>query len=214
MIIAIDGPAAAGKGTLAKKLAEYLKFAYLDTGALYRAVGWLAQEADVNLEYAGAVAALVERITPELLSRSVLRTESAGEAASKIAGHTEVRNALLDFQQEFANTPPNGMKGSILDGRDIGTVVCPSADLKLFITASPESRAMRRFKELSSRGQEVSYDEILLQVIARDKADIQRAVAPLKPAKDAKIIDTTSLSITEVFNKALHFVEQTAKSRA
>ncbi len=202
-IIAIDGPAASGKGTLSKRIAAHYGFAHLDTGSLYRAV-WLSviwaggDPANPDMALAAAIA-----LTPQsaILSHPGLRGDDAASAASKVAAMPAVRAALLDFQHEFVANPPGG-KGSVLDGRDIGTVVCPDAPAKLFITASAEVRAERRVKELRGAGQDVSLDTVLADMRARDERDSQRAVAPLVAAPDAFLLDTSSLDANQAFEAA------------
>ncbi len=199
MIIAIDGPAAAGKGTLARRLAEALGFDYLDTGLIYRAVGMKAERTGWPPE-AAALA-----LTPSDLDGADLRGDEAAQAASKVAAIPEVRAALLEFQRAFAANPPGG-KGAVLDGRDIGTVVCPQADLKLFVTASLEKRVERRVKELQQRGLEVIQTEVFAQMKERDERDSQRAVAPLVAANDARVLDTSDLDADQAFALAFELV--------
>lgn len=196
-IIAIDGPAAAGKGTLARRLAAHLGFAYLDTGLLYRAVGVRAQVE--GRDPVAAAAALI----PADLEDPMLRLDAAAEAASRVAALAEVRAALLDFQRRFAKEPPGGARGAVLDGRDIGTVVCPDAALKLFVTASLEERAARRLKELRARGSEAIDSRVLREMRERDARDSARSVAPLEPAADSVVIDTSGLGPDAVFAAAL-----------
>lgn len=208
MIIAVDGPAAAGKGTLARKLAEHLNFAYLDTGALYRAVGLKLLKAGLDPADERAAANASRALDLSVLSDPSLRDEATGNAASKVAAMPEVRANLLDFQRNFAAAPPEGEAGAILDGRDIGTVVCPDAAVKLFVTASAEERARRRTSEIEGRGEAANYDEILSDVRARDDRDMNRKDAPLKPAEDALLLDTTELDIDAVFLRALALVNE------
>jgi CMP/dCMP kinase len=202
-IIAIDGPAAAGKGTLARRLAAYLGFAYLDTGLLYRAVGLktLVAGADPNDAAAATKAAMALRADD--LTDDDLRTDRVANAASHVAAIASVREALLAFQRRFASSPPNGEMGVVLDGRDIGTVVCPYADLKLFVTASIDVRAARRLNELRGRGLEAIDTRVLQEMRERDARDSGRAVAPLEPANDAIVIDTSDLGPDAVFAAAL-----------
>lgn len=210
MIVAIDGPAASGKGTLARKLAQHFELNYLDTGLLYRAVGALvlAQGKDASDTVVATQAA--EALTPADLDRGDLRSEAAAIAASKVAAIPEVRAALLAFQQDFAAMPP----GAVLDGRDIGTVVCPMADAKIFLLASPEVRARRRVKELQKRGEEVIYTAVLSDLRARDERDSGRSTAPLKPASDAICLDTDDLNAEMVFKIAVKTIgEQIAAKR-
>lgn len=187
--VAIDGPAAAGKGTISRAVAERFGFAHLDTGALYRAVG--VKGGDPVLAARG--------LTPEDLARPDLRTLEAGQAASKVAVIPEVRQALLDFQRDFARRAG----GAVLDGRDIGTVICPAAEVKLFVTASPEVRAHRRWLEVGGDAAQV-----LAEVRERDARDMTRADAPLRPAADAVVIDTSSLGIEEAVAAACAVVSE------
>lgn len=189
--VAIDGPAAAGKGTISKAVAAHFGFAHLDTGLLYRAVG-----AKV-LAGADPVTA-AKALTPEDL-KGDLRTPDVAQAASRVAVLPDVRAALFEFQRNFAARDG----GAVLDGRDIGTVICPEADAKLFVTASAEVRAERRYLELTDKGIQVTREEVLADVIARDKRDSERTEAPLKPANDAVIIDTSDLSIDAAVAKAV-----------
>lgn len=207
MIIAIDGPAAAGKGTLARRLAEKFDFAYLDTGALYRAVGLTLLKQGIDPADMEAAEAASMDLDLSLLDDPELRTEATGGAASKVAAMPGVRANLLDFQKNFAASPPENKKGAVLDGRDIGTVVCPEADLKLFVTASAEVRAERRRAELEGRGQAADFDAILADVRARDERDMGRKDAPLKPAEDALLLDTSNLDIDAVFLRAANLVK-------
>lgn len=215
LVIAIDGPAAAGKGTLARRLAARLSYAYLDTGALYRCVGKAVLDAGGNpqneVDAVRAAKSLSGTLSPKDLSDMALRTDAVGEAASKVAQFAAVRQALLDFQKEFAVDPEAGCcekqyGGSILDGRDIGTVICPNADVKLFVTASVEERARRRLNELMARGLSTDFETVLADMKTRDARDSERDAAPLKPASDAHIIDTGGLSEGEVMERALSIV--------
>jgi len=213
MIIAIDGPAAAGKGTLARALAEEFDLAYLDTGALYRATALRTLRGGIDPADAAAVAAEANAITPDDLADPALRDEQTGEMASKVSALTEVRAALLEYQRRFAQTPPqtaNGeAKGVVLDGRDIGTVVCPDAGVKIFITASDAVRAHRRWLELSARGADISEAQVLADMRQRDARDAERAAAPMKPAEDAHLLDTSNLDIDAAFVAAKAFVTGT-----
>ena len=220
MIVAIDGPAAAGKGTLARRLAEALDLALLDTGALYRAVGAKVLAAGGDPADAAAAGAAAAALTAtELdradldradLDRADLRGEMVGQAASVVSAHPGVRRALLDFQRRFAARPPGGKKGAVLDGRDIGTVVCPGADAKLFVMASPETRARRRYKELLARGERAIYARVLQELRDRDARDSGRAAAPLRPADDATVLDTTNMDADAVFETALEILKSGA----
>ncbi|WP_371168296.1 (d)CMP kinase [Aliiroseovarius sp. 2305UL8-7] len=194
--VAIDGPAAAGKGTISKAIAEHFGFAHLDTGLLYRAVGAKVLAGDDPVQAA-------KTLTPEDLHGD-LRTSEVAQAASRVAVLADVRAALVLFQRDFAARD----EGAVLDGRDIGTVICPEAEVKLFVTASAEVRAERRYLELSEKGQGDTREQVLADVIARDKRDSERAEAPLKPANDAMIIDTSEMSIDEAVAKAVAEIEQ------
>lgn len=195
--VAIDGPAAAGKGTVSKGVAAHFGFAHLDTGLLYRAVGrrMLAGEEPVSAARA---------LAPEDLERDDLRSAEVAQAASKVAVIPEVRAALVDFQRAFARRSG----GAVLDGRDIGTVICPDAEVKLFVTASPEVRAERRFLELTGKGADVTRDQVLAEVKERDARDMGRSEAPLKPAEDAVLLDTSGLSIEEALARAVAVIEE------
>lgn len=211
-IIAIDGPAAAGKGTLARRLARHLGYAYLDTGLLYRAVGVKTLQAGCDPEDATAATAAAERLAAADLDDGALRGDAAAAAASKVAAIPGVRRALLDFQRRFAAEPPGGAPGAVLDGRDIGTVVCPDADLKLFVTAALEVRAERRLKELRQRGLEAIDSRVLREMQERDARDSARAVAPLEPAGNAVVIDTSELGPDAVFAAARAAFEAVTRS--
>ncbi len=206
MIVAVDGPAAAGKGTLARKLAQHYGLAHLDTGGLYRAVALRVLRARLDpTEPVGAEKA-ARALAPADLADPDLRLERTAEAASKVAVIPGVRAALLEFQRAFAFKPPGGAKGAVLDGRDIGTVVLPDADHKLFVTASPESRARRRWAELAAVPGRPSLAEVEGQVRERDARDRERAVSPLKPAPGAFLLDTTDLDIDAAFAAAKAYI--------
>ena len=194
--VAIDGPAASGKGTISRALAEHFGFAHLDTGLLYRAVGvrMLSGEAPVKAAQSLSEADLADPLR--------LRTQDIAEAASRVAAIPEVRAALLDFQRAFAARAG----GAVLDGRDIGTVICPEADLKLFVTARPEIRAQRRLKELTDRGLASDYDQVLAEVHARDRRDAKRTTAPMQAAPDAIHLDTSDVAIPEAVARATALV--------
>lgn len=204
-IIAIDGPAAAGKGTLAKRLAAALGFDYLDTGLIYRAVGMKVLEAGFDPADHARAGEAARDLEPADLQASGLRTDEAAQAASKVAAIPAVRDTLLDFQRRFAAHPPGGA-GAVLDGRDIGTVVCPDAPIKLFVTASAATRAERRLKELEGRGVATTFDLVLAEMKERDERDSSRAVAPLKPAADAHLLDSSGLDADQAFDVAIAFV--------
>jgi len=201
MIVAIDGLAASGKGTLAKALALELGFAHLDSGLIYRAVGWkVLQDGGDDLESAAIMAAIT--LLSEDLANPDLRTEIVARMASKVAAIPAVRKAVLDFQRNFAKNPPGGAKGAVLDGRDIGTVVCPDAEVKIFVTATPEERARRRFEELKPTHPDLTLDAVTADIAERDRRDTEREVAPAVPAPDAHLLDTTNLAIDSVVAKA------------
>ncbi len=208
MIIAIDGSAASGKGTLAKSLARQLGYDYLDTGALYRAVGLSLIKAGVNPDniVENQAIDIAKSLDLDLTNSPLIRDDRVADMASRVAAITPVRAALLDLQRRFAATPQSG-RGAILDGRDIGTVVLPSADLKLFIDAAIETRAKRRTKELHDAGQSAMFRDVLADMQARDKRDRTRSVAPLRAADDAITIDTTTMDAAAVLALALTYVE-------
>lgn len=203
MIIAVDGPVAAGKGTLARRLAEALDCAYLDTGLIYRAVAARILAAGGDPEDPATAEAAARALTPADLERDDLRLEAVGQAASQVAAIPVVRAALLEFQRGFAAAPPEGKRGAVLDGRDIGTVVCPDADMKFFLTASVEARAARRHKELIARGERSIYARVLQDLRERDARDSGRATAPLRAAADAVRLDTSGMDADEAFAVAM-----------
>ncbi|MER2264510.1 (d)CMP kinase [Methylobacterium oxalidis] len=203
MVIAIDGPAASGKGTLAKRLAEHYGLPHLDTGLLYRAVARSMLDAGLPLDDESAAARAAASLIADKLADPRLRERAMGEAASRISAVPAVRSALLAWQQRFA---ANAV-GAVLDGRDIGTVVCPHARVKLFITASSEERARRRHRELTLRGEETTFVAILADIEARDARDASRATAPLRAAEDATVLDTTELDPDEAFAAAKQVVD-------
>lgn len=203
-IIAVDGPAASGKGTVASALARHFTLPYLDTGLLYRAVGVGVQDLGGDLADEAIAARVASELEPEALDNPLLRTRAAGEAASRVAVHGAVRSALLDFQRAFAAQA----SGAVLDGRDIGTVIAPEAKAKLFVTARPEVRAERRWKQLNGQGEPVDLDEVLADIRKRDERDSGRAAAPLVQAADAGLLDTSEMSIDTAFREALRLVEQ------
>ncbi len=210
MIIAIDGPAGAGKGTLSKKLADYYGFAKLDTGLLYRAVAMKVLCLKGNPDDEALATAQAKKLRLSDINPDALRTEEIGEAASKVSVFPKVRSYLLDFQRNFATCPPNNASGAILDGRDIGSVVCPHADIKLYITASSEVRAERRYKELLSKNNAISFDKILQDIERRDARDIGRDTAPLLATQDACKIDTSDMDVDTVFKTVLDFISTKA----
>jgi cytidylate kinase len=208
MIIAVDGPTASGKGTISKQLAKHFALPFLDTGLLYRAVGWtLRQQGGDADDAAAALAACV--FDGALLDNPALRSEVVGGLASRVSVHPEVRQALDKRQKDFAHQPA----GAVLDGRDIGTVIAPDADVKLFVTASSEARAVRRFEEMQRRGEPANFDDILADILKRDERDQNRATAPLKPAADADLLDTTDLTIDAAIQQAIALVNAKTSSR-
>ena len=202
LIIAIDGPAAAGKGTLARRLAVHLGLPYLDTGLLYRAVGRRVLDSGADPADPAAAEAAARALRPEDLDRPDLRGPAADAAASAVAAIPGVRAALLDFQRAFGHA-----RGAVLDGRDIGTVVFPDAGAKLYVTASPEARGLRRYRELLARGAEADLATVTADIRTRDAADAARATAPMKPAADAVLLDTTDLDPDQAFAAALRAIE-------
>lgn len=206
-IIALDGPAASGKGTLAKKLAEHFNLALLDTGKLYRAVGWQVLKLHGDPENEEDALSAAKQLKNIDLEQPELKRESTGAAASKVAAIPTVREVLRDYQRHFAVNPPEGKVGTILDGRDIGTIICPDAPYKIFITADTETRAKRRFlEEFGEAGSDEQYQAILDDVKIRDERDINRSASPLKPAENAHLIDTTNSSIEAVFEAAVSYI--------
>ena len=211
-VIAIDGPAASGKGTLSRKIAEKLNFAHLDTGAIYRiaALYLVQQNLPLNTEN-GILAAqhIRENLDLEALQDPRLRNDEIGSLTSKLSAIPEVREILLDTQRDFAQNPPPAYAGAVLDGRDIGTVVCPDATLKLYVTANVGTRAERRYKELQNKGLSVIYDAVLKDMQERDLRDTNRDIAPLKPASDAIILDTSDLTAEQALKQALEIAART-----
>ncbi|MBL9095607.1 MAG: (d)CMP kinase [Alphaproteobacteria bacterium] len=204
-VIAIDGPAASGKGTLGRRIAQALGFAHLDTGRLYRAVGLgVLKRGEDPADPAAAIRG-VQALDLSLLEDPALKSDKTGGAASKVAAIQEVRDALLDFQRNFAAHPPGG-KGAVLDGRDIGTVICPDASVKLYVTATAEIRARRRFLELQAQGSARTEEQVLIDIKTRDARDMGRTVAPLRQAADAHLLDTTHLDIEAAVARALEIV--------
>lgn len=202
-VIAVDGPAASGKGTVATRLGAELRLPVLDTGLLYRAVGVLLQRAGGDLDDAAAGAETARGLTAGMLDDPAFRTRMAGEAASRVAVHPPVRAALLDFQRAFAAQPG----GSVIDGRDIGTVIAPDAPAKLYVTATPEVRAARRWKQLAAQGEAVSLDDVLADIRIRDARDGGREAAPMRPAEDAVLLDTSEKTIEQAADAARRIVE-------
>jgi len=204
VIIAIDGPAASGKGTLGKRLAAHYGLRHLDTGLLYRAVAKALLEAGHEPGDEARAAAAAKAIDPAGFDEIALKAYAIGEAASVVSAIPDVRAALFNFQQEFAAAPP----GAVLDGRDIGTVICPNADVKIFVTATPEVRARRRALELQSRGESANETDVLADIRRRDERDRSRAAAPLVQAVDAHLLDTTHMDADAVFAAAVQLIER------
>jgi CMP/dCMP kinase len=204
MIIAVDGPAASGKGTLARRLAEHYGLAYLDTGSLYRAVALAVLKSGKSPDDEAAAVEAAGKLDRDAIADDEIRAAGLGEAASIVAAFPAVRQRMLGLQRKIALTPP----GAVLDGRDIGTIVCPEADVKLFVTASPEVRARRRLAELTTRGEAAELDNVLQWLIERDRRDETRPVAPLKPAPDAHLLDTSDLDIEATFQAAVSIIDR------
>lgn len=209
MIIAIDGPAASGKGTLGKRLAHHYGFRHLDTGVIYRAVAQALLESGAALtDEAAAVAAAME-LDPEKFGNPVLKTQTVGDAASVVSAIPKVREVLLNFQRQFAADPP----GAVLDGRDIGTVICPDADVKIFVVADPTVRAHRRTLEARARGEAADEALVLADILKRDERDKNRAAAPLKCAPDAHVLDNSGLDIEGGVRAAIAIIERVRAGR-
>lgn len=204
LVIAVDGPAASGKGTIAARLAGVYSLPFLDTGLLYRAVGLEVLAAGGDLADEAAADRAAQTLDADRLSQDTrLTTGEAGEAASRVAGYPGVRAALLDLQQAFARQPG----GAVLDGRDIGTVIAPDATAKLFVTATPETRARRRWLQLQARGDEITFEAMLADILKRDERDAGRGSAPMVQAQDAVLLDTTDMDIQTAFDAARRIVE-------
>jgi cytidylate kinase len=209
MIIAIDGPAASGKGTLGKKLAHHYGLRHLDTGLIYRAVAKALLDAGHSPANSARAVAAAEALDPARFDEPALKSQAVGEAASLVSAIPEVRGALLAFQRGFGRTPP----GAVLDGRDIGTVIFPDAEVKIFVVATPEVRAGRRAAELARAGHKVVEADVLADIRRRDERDTTRAAAPLRPASDARLLDTTHLDIDAAFRAAIDIVEAVRAGR-
>jgi cytidylate kinase len=209
MIIAIDGPAASGKGTLGKRLAAHYGLRHLDTGLLYRAVAKAVIDAGHRPDDRARATAAAKVLDPARFDEAALKTQAVGEAASLVSAIPEVRSALSALQREFAAAPP----GAVLDGRDIGTVICPQAEVKIFVTAAPQVRARRRSEEFRRGGLTVNEADILADILRRDERDTHRAISPLTPAPDAHLLDTTTLDIDAAFRAAVAIVEAARAGR-
>ena len=201
-VVALDGPAAAGKGTIARAMAKKFGFAHLDTGLLYRAVGRKALRQGRGVIDEGVAELIARELKPEDLDRDDLRTVMVSRAASRVAAMAGVRTALVDFQRDFAGQEG----GAVLDGRDIGTGICPLADVKLYVTADTPTRAGRRWRELTQKGADVTYDTVLAEIEARDARDSNRDDAPLRPADDAIRLDTSEMNIDDAVRTAARLV--------
>lgn len=209
MIIAIDGPAASGKGTIAKQVAAVYGLHHLDTGLIYRAVAKAMLDSGHSPDDAARATEIAIRLDPTKFENAALKAQAITEAASVVAAIPQVRQALMNYQREFATKPP----GAVLDGRDIGTVIAPGADVKLFVVASPEVRAARRTLELKARGEPANEQEVLADLLRRDERDSRRTAAPLKPAPDAHLLDTTHLGIDAAFRAAVEIIEAVRTGR-
>jgi cytidylate kinase len=209
MIIAIDGPAASGKGTLGKRLAAHYGLRHLDTGLLYRAVAKAVLDAGKPAQDENAALAAALTLDPARFDEAALKAPAMGEAASIVSAMPQVRAALLAFQREFAARPP----GAVLDGRDIGTIICPDADVKIYVTATPDVRARRRALEFTNAGRPMDEAAVLADIKARDDRDMNRAAAPLKQAPDAHLLDTTEMDISTAIRAAIDLVEATRAGR-
>jgi len=209
MIIAIDGPAASGKGTLAKRLAAHFGYRHLDTGAIYRAVAYALISQGTDLADEAAAVSAARGLDPGTFDNPALKSHQVGTAASVVSAYPEVREVLLNFQRQFAAHPP----GAVLDGRDIGTVICPNADVKIFVVADPEVRARRRTLEARARGEAADEATILADILARDERDRNRASAPLKAAEDAYLLDNSHLDIEGGVRAAIDIIEAVRAGR-
>ncbi|WP_425411161.1 (d)CMP kinase [Hyphococcus sp.] len=207
MVIALDGPAASGKGTLARLISDHYGFAHLDTGTLYRGVAWVVLNENGDPSDAEIAAGAAKAFEIEKIENADIRTKEVGAAASVVAANSGVRAALLEFQRRFAVTPPRGAPGAVLDGRDIGTVVCPDATVKFFVTASPQIRAHRRWLELVESRPDLKESDIYQDLLERDARDAAREDAPMQAAADAELLDTTHLSIDAAFAAARRVID-------
>jgi CMP/dCMP kinase len=209
MIIAIDGPAASGKGTLGKRLAHHYGYRHLDTGVIYRAVAFELMQSGVDLRNEAAAVAAALELDPEKFGNPALKTQKVGEGASVVSAIPGVREVLVNFQRQFAADPP----GAVLDGRDIGTVICPHADVKIFVVADPKVRARRRTMEAKARGEDADEAAVLADILQRDERDKNRPIAPLKPAPDAYLLDNSQLDIEGGVRAAIDIIEAVRAGR-
>ena len=209
MIIAIDGPAASGKGTLGKRLAHHYGYRHLDTGVIYRAVAKALLDQGIDLTDEARAVAVARELDPEKFGHPELKTQRIGDAASVVSAIAGVREALVNFQRQFAAGPP----GAVLDGRDIGTVICPNAEMKIFVIADPHVRAVRRTLEARARGEEADEALVLADILKRDERDQNRATAPLRAAEDAHVLDNSNLGIEEGVRAAIAIVEAVRAGR-
>lgn len=207
MLIAFDGPSASGKGSLAQNIAKHYNLPYLDTGLLYRYLAFKIHESNININDLNKIAPLIENLSESELQNPILRSNLVSELASQIATHPEIRSLLFNYQRKMALNP----SGAVIDGRDIGTVICPEADLKFFVIAKPEIRADRRFHQLLSMGLPADYSTILAEIKQRDERDMNRATSPLRPADDAIIIDTSDLDIAACLELIKSHIEDKVK---
>lgn len=203
LLIAIDGPSASGKGTLSKLLSEKFNIPHLNTGGLYRGVAYKAIQSNIDLNDEKSIIEIAKTLNENDISNPAIFTEEMGGKAAIVAKMQSVRDILFKYQKDFANQEG----GAILDGRDIGTVICPDADYKFFVIASPEERANRRYKEMKEKGQDVNYDDILNRIKERDERDMNRTASPFRKADDAILIDTTNKNINEVFEEVSSFIK-------
>ena len=210
IVVAIDGPSGSGKGTLGRALAAEIGLAYLDTGLIYRAVADKALRTGADLLDQAACWAIADTLQPADMAAPGLRTEAVGQAASRLAAYVPVRAALLDFQRRFAEQPPDGACGAVLDGRDIGTVVCPDADLKIYLTADFTARVLRRYDAALQSGEAITPRAMAQSIHERDTREAQRSISPMKPADDAVVIDTSELTAAEVLEQVVGLVRSRA----
>jgi CMP/dCMP kinase len=212
IVVAIDGPVASGKGTLSRLLAAQFDFRHLDTGSLYRATALNLLRRGDDPDNTTAAIKAAETVAAIDLNDIALRDEKIGLLASQVAPIPEVREVLLKYQRQFAKSPPNSGKGAVLEGRDITTIVCPDADVKIFVTAAADVRARRRYEELENRGEKVTYEDVLADLLRRDRQDSERAMSPLKIAEDAHLLDTSILDIDTAFETACEIIRAAVRN--